>query len=219
MELSDFKTFDPRSIKGFDPQSLKKFSFEDFKALIMPRKWEALAVLFAVVGAIVASQLYSFNSKRISELDARLVLLQAKEDPITQLNKTMKEAGDLFASLPKGLNDATFIPAVTEIAKKFGIRISDFAPPTFQEFPYHTVTSSQIAISTSDFKSLLKFIRALESAEYAMRVKTLNIAFSPSVTYGARKSKQALNEGMYSVSLSLSSIMVTAKPPQQGNNE
>lgn len=221
MEFPNLGQFNPSSIKGFDPRSLQKINARDIKAMVLENKFEALAVALFLFSLIATGFILNISSSSQQLLDGQLSALQAKAAPISSYKKAVKEKDAILETILPALADENFIFALSEMASKRDIRITDFTPPTITEVAYSKKYNSKFSCLVPDFRTALLFINDLETATHSLSLESL--VLSPAGAGRKSAIQQASGDvgQSFGMSLIVSSVEINSelKAPAKNNEK
>ncbi len=126
--------------------------------------------VIAVVALVILAGI--FNNYKISQqqFNNRARDLEQKNKVIADHDKDLKKLNDFLDTLPQQLKGDQAVQQLTDYAQSNAVEIVSVSPGQNKVDGYVSLTDVRLTVASDDYKNIVRFIRALEQSEYALRV-------------------------------------------------
>lgn len=179
-------------VNNIDVDAIKTFLLE---------KKEIVICVFAVLLGLWGG--YFLFNKNVSEaklLKEELKGLEEKLSPADQFVVKRKKLKKFFEDFPEELADSAIVTEITNLATKHGFVISNYSPAVEKNQGFFIVSTVQIDGQVSSYLNLVKFIRDVETSQYALRIDSMQVQAIEDKKDGQK------NETSFKITLRISAI-------------
>jgi hypothetical protein len=169
MNLDDLKNF------KFDLETIKNISPEDVRNFISDRQALVLSVALALITGLVITVILNGRFKEYAQLNSQLEILSAKEQPIKDYDKVIKEAQQFLTTIPPAISESNIISFITDLANRRQIQVDSFDPVQVKTRSFFRETKLSFKFEAISFQKALLFIHDLESSKFLIKIDDINM--------------------------------------------